>query len=85
MSHRTDAEEFEVELTKFGKLFVDGVSNREQWTQIGAALYGVAVEGKDLISMTARDRSYAAIQAFSGALATLLKESLKFSDEETPV
>ena len=81
MTYRTEAEEFEKELTEFGMLLFDAVPNREQWDKFFSEMYGVVIEGKDLISMPPRDRGKALASAFTGAGAAITKASIKYSDE----
>jgi len=82
MSIRTEVEELEVELTEFGILLTDDISNMTQIPDIGSALVKIVKESADFKNIPKGERKKAISSAFISAGVTVLNETIEYSDED---
>lgn len=81
MSIRTESEELQAELEKFGKLFTDDIPNSEQISEFGMAFVRIIQESADFKNVPKADRLKAIGMAMTKAGVEVVTAGVTYSDE----
>lgn len=81
MTIRTESEELQAELEKFGKLFVDDIPNSEQVSDFGMAFVRIVQESADFKNVPKADRLKAIGMAMTKAGIEVIDAGVTYSDE----